>query len=190
MIIGVSDFAKGRHFDISGYTYTTLTPDELSELVSRYWHTAIPGAGEKDLTRKVLVSVPATVHSTEAFFTPYARLTEGMLFRGYTKRRQEGEDLYREVEVVNGHLWPTEEVKFVKVVLYSVEALLENDGTRSTDADWEVVAIIASPFENEPMHPLAMARNFLEKVGGTKSHYTAQEFAEAIYYWSQRVKVR
>jgi len=29
----------------------------------------------------------------------------------------------------------------------------------------------------------------LEKKGGTKSVYTAMEFAEAVYYWSQRIKI-
>jgi len=79
--------------------------------------------------------------------------------------------------------------KYVKVVCYSADALLENDGERSTDCDWEIVALLASDVENEPMNPLAMARNMLEKPGGTKGTYTAQEFAEAVYYWSQRVQI-
>jgi hypothetical protein len=36
------------------------------------------------------------------------------------------------------------------------------------------------------MNPLTMARNFLEKPGGTFCEYTAREFAEAVYYWSRR----
>ena len=40
------------------------------------------------------------------------------------------------------------------------------------------------------MPPVTMARNMLEKEGGTKSVYTAEEFAEAIYYWSQRIRIK
>jgi hypothetical protein len=34
------------------------------------------------------------------------------------------------------------------------------------------------------MNPLAMARNFLEKPGGTKTFYSSKCFAESVYYWS------
>ena len=189
--IGVSNFAAQRHFEKNGYTHTSLSPEQLSKLVQDHWHTRIPGAGEIDCSRKTLVSVPACDENGDLiFFTPYALLVSGMEFRGFATRRQLGEDLYQEIEVVNGDLYFTEEVKFVKIVLYSKEALLENDGKRTTDCDFEIVAIIASPVEKELMFPLTMARNYLQKAGGTKSVYTADEFAEAIYYWSQRVKVR
>ena len=36
------------------------------------------------------------------------------------------------------------------------------------------------------MDPVTMARNFLEKPGGTFAPYTAQQFAEAIWFWSIR----
>jgi hypothetical protein len=83
--------------------------------------------------------------------------------------------------------------KRVDVVCYSAEALLENNGTRThLDCNWEIVCLLASTGEKEPMLPLAMARNYLEMPGGTKGEYTAKEFAEAIYYWSSKrgVKVR
>jgi len=90
----------------------------------------------------------------------------------------------------SGLALPLEPAKFVTAACYSAAALEENDEERSTDCDWEIVCLICSPVEKEPMHPLAMARNALEKAGGTMSKYTAQEFAEAIWYWSQRVKVK
>jgi hypothetical protein len=41
------------------------------------------------------------------------------------------------------------------------------------------------------MHPLAMARNQLEKPGGTKGEYTAQQYAEAIWFHSQKgIRIR
>ena len=79
-------------------------------------------------------------------------------------------------------------MKFASVVLYTADTLLENGGKRSTDAEWEVVALIAGPVEVEPMDPLTMARNMLEKPGGTFCEYSAQEFAESIWYWAARAK--
>jgi hypothetical protein len=39
--------------------------------------------------------------------------------------------------------------------------------------------------ENEPMHPMTMARNMLEKSGGTKAEYTGQQFAVALWFWRE-----
>ena len=72
------------------------------------------------------------------------------------------------------------------MVLYSAKTLLANGGTRSGDWDWEVVCLVAGSQPDEPMNPLTMARNQLARPGGTPCHYTSQQFAEAIYYWSQR----
>jgi hypothetical protein len=101
-------------------------------------------------------------------------------------RRQPHESPYIKLEADG----PTVPCKFAKVVLYSANELLKNDGERSSDADWEIVCIIASDVENEPMHPLAMARNQLEMPGGTPRSYTAEEYAQAIWYWSQFVSKR
>ena len=84
---------------------------------------------------------------------------------------------------------PREKANFAGAVLYSAETLLENNGQRSGDYDWEVVCILASTVESEPMDPLTMARNMLEKPGGTFADYSALDFAEAIWYWRQRVNV-
>ena len=78
--------------------------------------------------------------------------------------------------------------KHVKIVLYRKD-VLEEGNERTTGADWEVVSINAELDENVPMHPLTMARNFLVKKGGTKGNYYAQEFAEAVWYWSQHCMV-
>jgi hypothetical protein len=40
------------------------------------------------------------------------------------------------------------------------------------------------------MDPLTMARNMLAKPGGTPCDYTAEQFAEAVWYWSRRAAAR
>ena len=68
----------------------------------------------------------------------------------------------------------------------SADTLLENDGERSGDYDWEIVSIQAAPVAGEPMKPVTMARNFLARPGGTPCEYSARDFALAIEYWSRR----
>jgi hypothetical protein len=120
-------------------------------------------------------------------------IVDGMELTAEVTRRQPHEDPFVQVSVRPDwadHNGFYESVNFASVVLYNKDTLTENGGKRSTDCEWEIVCLLASPVEKEPMSPLVMARNMLEKPGGTKSTYTAQEFAEAIYYWSQRVKVK
>jgi len=181
---GISNFANERHFDrTKGFTWTALSHEELIEEIKKNWDKRIPGAGERDTTRKVLVPI-----NPERVYGSYVTILPGMALKSEVSQRQAGEDYFVDTRVADLR-YNQSAVQFAKVVLYSKEALLENGGTRSTDANWEVVCLIGSDVDNEPMHPLAMARNMLEKAGGTASTYTAKEFAEAIYYWSQRVKI-
>jgi len=198
--IGWSQFAIGRHTATSGNSYFTTklsTADDHAEVILRVkdkWPLRKPGDGEGDcLDRKILVPVPP-----EHFYCPpRAKLVMGMPVQAEVVQRQEGEEPFVEKFVT-----PEDAEKFgaiveipaafVDVVLYSAEALLENDGERSTDCDWEIVALLCSKdCKSEPMSPLTLARNFLEKPGGTKGDYTSQEFAEAIWYWAKKgVKIR
>lgn len=178
----------------SGNSYSTLSPEAIIERVLNNWDKAVPGQGETTLDRKILVPV-----SPEGFFCPpRANLVEGMELKSEVKFRQAGEDPYVETFVLEAEARRCNALvevpaSRVDVVCYSAEALLENNGTRThLDCDWEIVCILASSGQKEPMLPLAMARNYLEMPGGTKGEYTAQEFAEAIYYWASKrgVKVK
>ena len=186
--IGWSDFAKERHVRGTGFSFSSLTNEEVLDLVRVNWVWATPGTGETDLTRKILVPVPA-----ENFHSSTILINDPIPVSAKVTRRSSDEDPF-----VQNYITPQqaddlnlepEFAIYVSVVCYSAAALEEND-ERSTNCDWEIIAIVASPVENEPMTPLAMARNMLDKEGGTKSEYTAEEFAEAIYYWSQRVRIK
>lgn len=188
--LGISKFAFRRHFiNTKGRSYTVFSPEDLIELVEANFHLAIPGDGEKDLTRKVVVPIPEELH--KYFHCPTIKLKKGMKLKSKVSQRQKDEDLYVSTFTRSTFFdnYKPESPKDVKIVCYSSEALLENNGERSTDANWEIVAIICSAEKDEPMYSLTMARNFLQKPGGTYSEYTAKEFAESIYYWSQRVNV-
>lgn len=189
--IGWSDFARKQHHISTGNTYTTLEESEVIARVLHNWGRAVPGNGETTLERKILVPV-----QPDGFFCPpRAKLVKDLPVQAVVKFRQEGEDPYIETFVEESDaryynalvITPASKVE---VVCYSAEALAENNGTRSTTADWEIVCLLATDGEREPMQPLVMARNFLEKPGGTKSVYSAQEFAEAIYHHGSQRGIR
>ena len=177
--VGWSDFALGRNQPGTGHSYFQGSPAELVKLIEKHWDERTPGTGRADLNKVVLVSVPA-----EGFVCGTVKVKPHTKLEAELHRRQPHEDPYVRV-AAHGAPEPAEHAK---IVLYSKEALLENDGKRTGDSDWEIVSIIASPVENEPMDPLTMARNMLEKPGGTPVDYSAEEFARAVYYWSQRAK--
>lgn len=186
--IGWSNFARTHHTQDSGNSYTTLSEDEVVQRVLENWDSRKPGTGETGVDRKVLVPIPAA----DFFCPPKAKLVEGMPVQAEVVVRQAGEDPFIQTFVTPedarkcGALVEVP-ANFVEVVVYSADALLENDGERSTDCDWEIVCLLAQQgFKTEPMPPLTMARNQLEKPGGTKGEYTAQQYAEAIWHHANK----
>ncbi|MGD9546080.1 MAG: DUF3228 family protein [Candidatus Krumholzibacteriia bacterium] len=175
--IGWSDFALSRHTPSGAHVWFRGTPEELVRLVRRNWSRRRPGAGRSDLDKVVIVPVPP-----EGFVSATVKVDEGTRLKAEFTRRQPHEDGYVRV-LAEG---PREAVAHAGVVLYSRDVLLENGGTRSGDDDWEIVCLLAGPMENEPMDPLTMARNMLAMPGGTPCAYTAEQFAEAVWYWAGR----
>ena len=191
--LGWSEFGLNRHKREAGNSYSSLSPDQIVSFVQHGWSRRAPGQGETGIDRKVVVPVQPI---TGGFFCPpRAKLVEGMQIKAEVKTRQAGEDPFVETYVEEAearkHNALTEiPAGRVSIVCYSAEALLENNGTRSTDCDWEIITILATEKDKEPMTPLTMARNFLEMTGGTKSVYSAEEFAESIYYHSTKKGIR
>jgi hypothetical protein len=169
--ICINELAK-RQTAESRFSHFEGSMDDLAKLVEASLNNAKPGY--KDGVW--LVPVPPT-----GFFSGVVELTEATPLKAEFSARRKGEDLYINVVAVGGEKLPA---KVVEVVIYRHDVLGDD---ASTDSEWEVVSINARPTEeSEPMTPVAMARNFLELPGGTKAEYTAQQFAEAIIYWSKR----
>jgi len=178
--LGWSAFALERHRDPDRRAGFDGSPEELLELVASRWSGREPGFGRADRSRVVVVPVPP-----DRFRSATVRVDGTTPLHADLHRRQDFEEPVIRVRA-DGE---PESARFARVVLYSKEALVENGGTRTTEADWEVVAVLASAVDDEPMHPTTMARNFLERPGGTYAPYTAQQFAEAIWYWATRASV-
>jgi hypothetical protein len=188
--IAWSSFALGRHKPGTGYSFFNGTwghhegpvEEELLCLVRRYFDDRRPARGSSDINAVCEVPIPYP----EPFVCSTINVAFASNITAEVCRRQPHEDPYVRL-IADG---PPVDCKFASVILYSAAELLKNGGTRSSDADWEIVCVIASDIENEPMNPLAMARNQLGMPGGTPREYTSQEWAEAVYYWSQRIQRR
>ena len=176
-----SDFARNRYVPGGSHSYFEGTEAELLALVSAHWDDRRPGSGRDDRSKVVIVPVPPT-----GFVCGTVLVDESTDLQASFTRRQAHEEGYVTVLAAG----PREPARHAAVVLYSAAALEENDGRRSSDAEWEVVCVIAAPVPDEPMDPLTMARNMLAKPGGTPCDYTAVQFAEAVWYWAARADVK
>lgn len=179
--IGWSDFAKNRHAPGTGYSWFEGTDLELFELIINNWDKRVVGYGTTDINAVCMVPVPQERFHSSTILIENATDLETII----TKRR-EGEAPFLKT-VANG---PTIKPRFVRIVLYSANELKKErfgDTIHQSPYAWEIVCIIASDVAEEPMHPLAMARNQLKEVGGNYREYTSEEYAKAIWYWSKRV---
>ena len=177
--LGWSKFALSRHRPRTGYSFFTgHTDTDVVALVRANWSSATPGDGEKDLKRKVVVPIPA-----ENFYTTSVPIEKDMVLHSevYSHNKHFAIKTVAEANAVPAN--------FVSVVCFSADTVLENFGQRSCSSEWEIIVLLASQVQREPMHFLSMARNMLEGTGGAESNYSAKEFAESVYYWSQRVQV-
>jgi hypothetical protein len=153
-------------------------PDQLLKLIEQHWTKRTPGYGRKDLSEVVVVPIPAQHFSgTTATLRPHIKLKARRI------QRRRGENWY--VDVTTNQ--KPDRIRFASVVLYS-KATLAHEA--SGKFEWEIVTVLASPVEKEPMQPITMARNFLKKKGGTFAPYTAEQFAEAIWYWADKVRAK
>jgi len=102
-------------------------------------------------------------------------------------RRRRNEEPYIQIRIVNANPLPSGKVEFI---LYRHDVLEENN-EHSTNSEWELISIHALPKEVDklPMGPVTMMRNQLELFGGTKAHYSSEEWAESVRFWQQYAAV-
>jgi hypothetical protein len=177
--LALGEFAEKRHRPGTGCAYFTGSKQELLQLVEKGWDGRQPGTGRTNLEEVVTVSVPADKFMTTV--VPVDQDTE--LSAGFARRRSHEEGYIR--VSAKGEAQPAQ---FAKVVLYSADTLGKNN-ERSIDTDWEIVSLIASPVENEPMDPVTMMRNMRGKPGGTPVEYSADQLLDAIEFWSKHTKL-
>ena len=184
--IALNDFAK-RQIKDSPYSYFAGTWDELLNLVETNFSKAKPGYRDG----VVLVPVPP-----DKFYSGTLQMSEGHEFHGKYAPRRPGERPYMQLS-------PKGQVnkmpaKSVDIVLYRHDVLLEGK-ENSTDAEWEIISINASPWEGkegevEPMHPETLMRNYFKESGGTEMKgVTPEQFVAMLKksrdYWHDKTTI-
>lgn len=177
--IAVSAFLRAVMAKAESARRWSGTLEELETLVKNHMDSWEPGTGSVAGDVR-LVNVP-----TEGFFTNIVPITAENAEKIVTvwEPRVEGEMPYAKNVIISDELIPA---AVVKIVIYRADVLAQ-DSDRSSDAEWEIVAVLAQPSENVPMDPVAMARNALRLPGGTYREYDNATWAEAVDFWSKHV---
>jgi len=186
MKIAANDFVK-RQTPESRFSHFDGTWEELSELTEKCFDHQRQGYRDG----VILVSVPPT-----RFYSSILEVSGDLDFEVSFEPRAEGEDPI--LFMVASGADKTAAVR-AEVVLYRRD-VLEEDGDCSTDAEWEIVSVNASPCEEEvPMDPMTRARNILHLKGGTDARIEdlnkeelvglVKTMAEETFFWNTHVHV-
>lgn len=176
--IALGEFCKKFNKPDSMQGYYEGTEEELSQLIKDNFHKAIPGTGSVD-GDVVLVPLPP-----KGFVNSIVKITpENEHLLSYREEpRMEGEKPVRTAVFESMTKIPA---KNALAVVYRADTL-GRDNNRTTDAEYEIVAILAQEEEGViPMHPNEMERNSKQEEGGTYREYTEKEWADARDYWSK-----
>ncbi|MCH7612079.1 MAG: DUF3228 family protein [Candidatus Marinimicrobia bacterium] len=177
--VAVNDFVR-RQVKGSGKTYS---PDLSFEDIAKHAKEQMALGNFKEGYRDGVRIVQCSLEMARHFYCPFARIDESSKLKAEVVRRRPDEEPYIQIRVINGDHLPSGKVEFI---LYRHDVLAENN-EQSTEAEWELVSIHAIPdgVEPLPMGPVTMMRNQLEMPGGTKAHYTSEEWAESVRFWQR-----
>lgn len=171
--LAINDFVRRQTRD-SEFSHFEGTLTRVLELAMEHW-SGLDGQAV------VSVIVPAA-----GFFCGVVRVTRSTQLESQLTRRQDIEERYISTLALGAQKVPGDETT---LVFYSHAELAKKDEQTHEDAEYELVSINVEEEAGvrAPLHPLTMARNHLDKPGGTLRKYTADEFAESIDHWKDRV---
>lgn len=182
--VAVSGFLKEAIEKTGGNRRFSGSLEDLENLTETHINDWKPGIGAVDGDVRI-VNLP-----TEGFFTDIVRITEDnkrQLEVVYEPRRESEEPV--PTLILRGEAPAT--ASTVGIVIYRADVLARDNG-RSSEAEWEIVAILADPELPEgasvPMHPATMARNTAHLEGGTYRKYTPEEWLEATLFWQRHAR--
>ena len=176
--IGINSFVK-RQIPGSGKTYSTLSFEEIKNHAETQLKSNIYKKGYRD----GVILIPVDDDLLKHFICPIVKIDENTIFETIPKRRRDDEDLYLSTKALNG---TPIKIGSVDLILYRHDVLKETQ-EEETDNKWELIAFHAIPegIKELPMGPITMMRNQLCLKGGTKGHYSSEEWAESINFWQK-----
>jgi hypothetical protein len=177
--VAVNDFVR-RQIKGSGKTYSNLLSfDAMAKDAEKQMGNGHYKEGYRDGVR----IITGNIELTSKFVCPFVKIDENTELVSRLVRRQPSEEPYIQTRAKTGTPLQAGRVEYI---LYRHNVLAEND-EQSTDAEWELISIHAIPegVDKLPMGPVTMMRNQLELIGGTKAHYSSEEWAEAVRFWQK-----
>ncbi|MAX12599.1 MAG: hypothetical protein CMG11_00835 [Candidatus Marinimicrobia bacterium] len=117
------------------------------------------------------------------FVCPIVKIDQDTKLKCQLTKRRVKEKPYLQIKALNGNRLKT---NLVEIILYRQDVLKETN-ENSTSSDWELIAFHAIPegIDKLPMKPVTMMRNQLQLEGGTKAHYSSEEWAQAVNFWNK-----
>ena len=155
----------------SRFSHFNGSVDQVVDIVSSHFDNQEPGFRDG----VIQVRVPK-----QGFFSGVVTLTEGAELVGSFSPRRKGEASRKTVSAKGCSKVPAGQVD---IVLYRSDVLAESgDNTlESSEDNWEVVSINASPVEGkEPINPMTLMHNHFGSDGGTKTDMTDEQFVAAL----------
>jgi len=176
--VGVNDFVR-RQIKGTGKTYSSLSYEEIA----KYAETELNNGNFKQGYRDGVIIVKVKKELVSKFHCPFTRIVSNTKLKATVTKRQPIEENYIQIRALNGD--PLD-VGSAQIILYRKDVLAETSDD-CTDKDWELIAFHAIPkfIDEMPMGPITMMRNQLELSGGTKAHYSSEEWAKSVNFWQK-----
>ena len=177
--VAVNDFVK-RQIKGSGKTYSnTLSFEQIAVDAQKQMQASNFLEGYREGVR----IVKGSKEYARYFICPYVKIDANTELVSKMVTRQKGEIPYIQTRAKRG---TPLKAAYIEYILYRHDVLLENN-ENSTDVDWDLISIHAIPegIKKMPMGPITMMRNQLELTGGTKAHYSSEEWAESVRFWQE-----
>ena len=177
--VAINDFVR-RQVKGSGKTYSeSLSFEEIAQDAEYQMANKHFKEGYRDGIRIVIGSEKIA----SEFVCPFVKIDVNTELVSWLVRRRPEEESYIQTRAKSGTPLNAGRIEYI---LYRHDVLAENN-EHSTDTEWELISIHAIPIglDKLPMGPVTMMRNQLELTGGTKAHYSSEEWAEAVRFWQK-----
>lgn len=181
----------------SSFSYFAGSFSELAALVDRHFDKRVPG--DKPNSVKIVLAG----EDARGFFSAVVECDEETVLESFFARRRGARPNEQPAITTRAATGKKLPAVVVEIVLYNKAGLSVEDRTYPSqgqeepvvvEAEWQIITVNARTTPGaEPLHPLTMARNEAarlgepEGAGGSPATYTAEEYREAILYWSRRV---
>ncbi len=178
--IGVSSFVREQ---IKKGGKSELFNISLEEVALAAEQKLNSGEFKKGYRDGVVIIEIADNQFCKNFVCPIVKIDQDTKLKCQLTKRRVKEKPYLQIKALNGNRLKT---NLVEIILYRQDVLKETN-ENSTSSDWELIAFHAIPegIDKLPMKPVTMMRNQLQLEGGTKAHYSSEEWAQAVNFWNK-----